>query len=137
MNLFLDTNVIIDMLEKREPFYHDTRILFRLCLESKLNFYVSSLSYTTIFYVLNKTISKKEVLNLLIKLNEFCTILAVDSSIIKKSISSDFNDFEDAVQYYSAKSYGKIEFIITRNKKDFIQSEIQVLTPKELLKNYA
>lgn len=70
---------------------------------------------------------------MLAELNEWTEIIDVSKEVIKKSIKSDFKDFEDAIQYNCAKSLAKIECIVTRNTKDFKTSSLPILSPKEAL----
>ncbi|NDE11333.1 MAG: hypothetical protein EBZ95_12320 [Chitinophagia bacterium] len=80
---------------------------------------------------MRQSFSHNETIKLLAELNEWTEIIDVSKDIIEKSIRSVFNDFEDAIQYYCALSTSKIEFIVTRDTKDFKTSTIPILTPKE------
>lgn len=131
--LFLDTNVVIDLLGEREPFYRHAAILASLADKGQLQLVTSSLSFVTTEYVLCQYEDKEVVLDKLRKFKTLTEVATVDEPVIDKALHSGFNDFEDAVQYHSAlKSICQI--IITRNKKDFKRSEIPVLSPEEFLK---
>ena len=132
MKLFLDTNVLIDLLGKREPFFKEIAIIASLAETKKVRLVSSSLSFVNTVYVISKEVERKIVLETLQKFRFICEVSDIDEIVIDKSLISNFNDFEDAVQYFSALHH-KSDVIITRNKKDFKNSEISVLTPTEFL----
>ena len=92
----------------------------------------SSLSFVNTVYVVSRSIEEKLVLEALKKFRIICDVSNVDEIVIDKSLISNFNDFEDAVQYFSALHH-KSDIILTRNKKDFKNSEIPTMTPSEFL----
>jgi len=132
MNLFLDTNVLIDLIDKREPFYDDIAIVASMAENKDFKLSASSLSFVNAVYVVSRNIEQKLVLEALKKFRIICEVSNIDEIVIDKSLISNFNDFEDAVQYFSALHH-KSEIILTRNKKDFKNSEIPVMTPTEFL----
>ncbi len=132
MNLFLDTNVLIDLIDKREPFYNDIAIIASLADNKELKLASSSLSFVNAVYVISRNIEEKLVLDALKKFRIICDVSNIDEIVIDKSLISNFNDFEDAVQYFSALHH-KSEIILTRNKKDFKNAEIPTMTPSEFL----
>lgn len=132
MNLFLETNVLIDLIDKREPFYNDIAVIASMAENKKLKLAASSLSFVNTVYVVSRNIDEKLVLDGLKKFRIICDVSNIDEIVIDKSLISSFNDFEDAVQYFSALHH-KSDIIITRNKKDFKNSEISVMTPSEFL----
>lgn len=129
--VFLDTNVVIDLLDKREPFCNDAVALFTLAYNKKITLYVSALTYATASYLLRKHGKVKTKL-LLGNLRKLAKVTNVGEKEVDNALSSDFDDFEDALQYYSAISK-KADAIITRNKKDFKHAKIPVFSPNELL----
>lgn len=132
-NLFLDTNVVIDVLADRRPFSGPSSKLFDYAEKGKLNLFISALSYSNIYYIIKKTCSYKEMISLLRDLEGLTETLDVTKQIISQSLNSDFKNFEDAVQYHTAISNKKITGIVTRNVKDYKNSELIVLTPDEML----
>ncbi len=132
MRLFIDTNVMIDIIDMREPFYTDAAKLIVLAETKQVEITASSLSFVNTFYVLVKTHPKDVLKEVLKKFRIVCNVAAIDEMNIDKSLYSSFNDFEDAVQYYSA-VHCKSDIFITRNKKDFKVSEIPIMTPSEFL----
>ena len=131
--IFLDTNVVIDFLADRRPFSIDAARLFDLALDGKTRIYISAVSYNNIYYILRQSLTNNATLKLLNELAEMTEITDVTNDIIRKSLKTDFNNYEDAVQYYCALSIPKIDFIVTRDSKDFKKSTISVLTPVEAI----
>lgn len=130
--IFLDTNVILDLLGERVPFFDSIAKVATLADQKKLTIIVSPLSFTTIDYVLNKYESSESVLNKLRKFKIICEICELNEEIIHKALNSNFKDFEDAVQYFTALQSNS-SIIITRNGKDFKNSTIPIMTAEEYL----
>ena len=133
-NLFLDTNVIIDFIADRNPFSDTASILFDLAERKHIRLFISALSYSNIYYIIRKNCSHKEMLNILQDLETIVETMDVTKKIIFNALKSDFSDFEDAIQYYTASSNNRIEAIITRDTKDYRKSEIAIFSPDEVLK---
>ena len=130
--LFIDTNVLVDFFEKRHPFFNEIAKISSLAENKQFQLVASSLSFVNVFYILSKKIEKKLILESLKKYRILCEVSAIDELVIDKSLFSNFSDFEDAVQYYSAIN-ANCDIIITRNEKDFKNSEIPVMSPTEFL----
>ena len=133
-NIFIDTDVIIDFLVDRKPHSREAAIIFTLIEQKKLKGYLSSLTFSNLYYVLRKVESHSKVIAKLDSISRLLTILKVDQQTIKNAIESGFSDFEDSIQYNCALEYEKIDVLITRNIKDYKSSEIPVMTPAEYLK---
>jgi predicted nucleic acid-binding protein len=133
-DIFIDTDVIIDFLIDREPHSREAAIIFTLIEQKKLKGYVSSLTFSNLYYVLRKIESHNKVIAKLDGISRLLTILKVDQQTIKYAIASGFPDFEDSIQYNCALDYKKIDVLITRNIKDYKDSEIPVMTPADYLK---
>jgi len=133
-DIFIDTDVIIDFLIDREPHSREAAIIFTLIEQKKLKGYVSSLTFSNLYYVLRKIESHNKVIAKLDSISRLLTILKVDQQIIKLAIASEFPDFEDSIQYNCALGYKKIDVLITRNIKDYKGSQIPVMTPAIYLK---
>ena len=132
IRLFLDTNVILDLLGERIPFFDSIAKVATLADQEKITLVVSPLSFTTIDYVLNRFESSESVLNKLRKFKIICEVCEVDEKTIEKSLNSNFKDFEDAVQYFTALQ-SNCSIIISRNGKDFKNAIIPVMTAEEYL----
>jgi predicted nucleic acid-binding protein len=133
-DIFIDTDVIIDFLIDREPHSREAAIIFTRIEQKKLKGYVSSLTFSNLYYVLRKIESHNKVIAKLDSISRLLTILKVDQQTIKYAIASGFPDFEDSIQYNCALDYKKIDVLITRNIKDYKDSEIPVMTPADYLK---
>ena len=131
--IFMDTNVVIDFLADRQPFSLYAARLFDLVITGKVAVYISAVSYNNIYYILRRSLANKTTIKLLADLAEMTEIVDVTKVVIKQSLASDFNDYEDAIQYYCALSVPQVDFIVTRNTKDFKKSVLPVLTPEEAI----
>ncbi len=131
--LFIDTNVLLDLLANRKPFVEDASILFSKGDTKEVLLSISSLTFANTHYVLAKMKSPKQAKSILRKFKVLTEVLPLDDKIIELALNDDnFGDFEDALQYYVALENGQ-EIIITRNKKDFKGISIPVMTPGEFL----
>src|SRR5690606_10288950 len=133
--IFLDTNVISDLLGEREPFYLATAKLASLADNNLITLVASPISFTTVSYILSKFETSKVVREKLRKFKILCEICSLDEHIIEKGLNSSFKDFEDSLQYFSAVS-ANCDIIITRNAKDFKSSLLPVMNVEEYLKSY-
>ena len=130
--LLVDTNIVIDLLSKREDFFQEAQELFTLADEKKVELLISSLTFANTHYLLTKHQKLDDARKTLIKFNVLVTVSALDDKIIELALVSDFKDFEDAIQYHTALE-NHIDIIITRNKKDFKNSKLPIMTAKEYL----
>ena len=135
-NVFIDTDVIIDFLIDRKPFSIEAAKIFSLIDQQKIKGCVASLTFSNLYYILRKIGSHKKVISSLQKFSEFVDILKVDSEIIKSALFSDFKDFEDSIQYFTALENKKIDYIITRNIRDFRATTLPVMTPETFLSTF-
>lgn len=133
-DIFIDTDIIIDFLIDRKPHSRDAANIFTLIERKKLKGYVSSLTFSNLYYVLRKVESHNKVIAKLESISRLLTILKVDHQTIKNSIASGFSDFEDSIQYFCALDYKKIDVLVTRNTKDYKTAAIPVMTPADYLK---
>lgn len=130
--VFVDTDIVLDLLTKREPFYPHAARLFSSVERQKLKACVSSLIFANLFYILRKETSAPKAIEILKKLRRLVTVLPVDDNIIAQSLDSGFTDFEDAIQYHTALSKG-ITYLLTRNVKDYRKPVITVCTAEDFL----
>ena len=134
IKLFVDSDIILDLLAEREPHYIQAARLFTLINQNKITAYTSPLIFANLHYLLKKQTTNFVALKSLRKLKTLINILPIDERVIEQSLNSEFNDFEDAIQYYTAVNNG-ITLIITRNKIDYRRSKIDILTAEEFLKS--
>ncbi len=130
--VFVDCDVILDLLLARHPYFPATTQLFMLFQSRQLEGYVSPLVFSNLFYVLRKATSASEAIEALRKLRQLTRTLPVDDEIIDLAISSSFTDFEDAIQYFTAATHG-LDALVTRNKRDYKSADIPILNAEECL----
>ncbi|TXD82583.1 PIN domain-containing protein [Subsaximicrobium wynnwilliamsii] len=130
--LFIDTNIMLDFLGERHPFYEPIAKLATLADKGKVKMLVSPISFATVNYFLAKSESSKIAKEKLRKFKIISEICKLDEQTIEKGLNSPFKDFEDSLQYFSAVD-SNCDIIITRNGKDFKKSLIPVMTAEEYL----
>ena len=135
MKVFLDTNVIIDVLVAREPFFRDSQRVVDYCEKHRESGYLSSLTFCTVAYVLRKSVGKDELPGKLKTLRRIFDVLPVTKGSVDWAIDSHLSDFEDAMQYECA-SAAKMDVIVTRDKPGFAGAEIPVCAPSEFVVKY-
>lgn len=135
--IFVDTNVMVDLLAKREPFYIDAARLFSLVDMGKCTAVVAAVSFSTTAYLLEKRLSYEDLAHTLRQFASIVEIAPIDERTVRKSLSTTslFRDIEDAMQHYAAVQSG-CEALITRNVKDFVHSDIPVFSPSDFLKSF-
>ena len=132
-HLLLDTNVVIDFLTDRRPFSLLAAKLFDYSEKGKIKLYITAVSYNNTYYILKKLTSHKETIKILKDLENLTETIDTTREAIKNALDSEFKDFEDAIQYYSAKNNKKIDAIVTRNSSDFKLSRLPILSPDEAI----
>ena len=132
-NIFLDSNILMDIFANRQPFVKASLEIYKLGVNNKIKLYTSSNTITTLHYLLKKFINEDKIRMALEEILENIEIIAVDINIIRKSLKSSHKDFEDAIQITAAQSINTMDCIVTRDLKDFKNSEIKVFTPDEFL----
>ncbi|MFN3530113.1 MAG: type II toxin-antitoxin system VapC family toxin [Bacteroidia bacterium] len=131
--LFVDTNVVIDLLSKRLPFYDEAAALFSQADIQRLELSVSALTIANVSYTLLRQMDAQRTKAVLRNLKLIVKVCPLDDRIIERALNDDdFSNFEDALQYYSAISWEQ-ELIITRNLKDFKHSKLPILTARQFL----
>ena len=133
MKVLVDTNVVIDVLLIQQPFYKDSSIIYKLSESKHINGILASVSITNAFYILRKRgKSQEEAYQELDKLTVLFKIAQTTETTITDAMALRWKDFEDAVQFITAKE-NEVEYIITRNKADFKTSSIPCMTPTEFI----
>ncbi len=129
--VFVDTNVLLDILLERNPWANDAAVLFSMADRKEIELLCCSLSFSTAIYLMQRfKYTRKEIVSKLSIVKSICTVTTVNEAVIDRMLQSDFNDLEDAIQYYSALAFGA-EAIVTRNTKDFAASKIPVVSPHD------
>lgn len=130
--VFADTDICIDLLSGRKPFNNYAEQLFSMADRNEIEICVSALSFSTIDYILQAHYSVDKPIQLIAKFKTLVTTLPVVSKTIDLAIASDFNNFEDAIQYNTAIE-NKINVLITRNIKHYKTAQIKVVTSESYL----
>lgn len=136
MLVLIDANVILDILEKRKPFYEASNEVLSLCATRKINGCIALHSVSNIFYILRKHYSAENRKRLLLGILDFLQVANVDHENVRHALErNDFSDFEDCLQDECAVQ-NNADYIITRNIDDFSNSNISAVTPSDFLKGY-
>lgn len=131
--ILIDTNIILDLLAKRKEFYLDSKRIFSLADNKQIELYISTLSIANSHYILHEMLKNKKAKEILRKFKVLVTSISLSDKIVELALNdSNFKDFEDGIQFYSA-MVAKCELIITRNTKDFKNSSIPIMKPNEFL----
>jgi len=130
--IFLDSDILLDLLLDREPFVDDIAEIIENSLSNNIKLCISPITVTNIDYIIGRLENKKKAAVQRKKLLQIVSVENVGHSIVNQASNSKFKDFEDAVQNYCAEASGH-QIIITRNTKDYKESDLSILTPKEYL----
>ncbi len=125
--LFVDTDIVLDLLARREPFYKAAARLFSRAETGDISLAVSSLTFANLFYILRKQVSSKHALEVLRNFKRLVTVLAVDDATVEQALHAGFNDFEDAIQYHAAQHAGCSK-LLTRNGRHYRKAEMAIET---------
>jgi predicted nucleic acid-binding protein len=131
-NIFVDTDIIYDLLAKRDPHYQAAAKLFTLSDEEKIQISISALSIANIHYLISKQLSGEQAKQILRKFRLLIHIVPLNEKIIDLALNSKFNDFEDAIQYYCAIE-NECDILLTRNLRDYKKAQITVMTALDFI----
>ena len=131
--VFIDSDIILDLLCKREPFYDFAAEVFTLGDTKQIELITTSLVFANLFYILRKLLGIEKAKELLRKLRILIGVISVDEKIVDLALNSKFSDFEDGLQYFTARE-NEIKIILTRNGKDYKEKDLVIQTPAEYLK---
>ncbi len=132
--VFIDSDIILDLLCKRTPFYDYAAAVFTLGDTAKIQLVTTSLVFANVFYILRKILGIDKAKELLRKLRIMVSVISVDEKIVDLALNSKFSDFEDGLQYFTARE-NSIKILLTRNGKDYKEKDLIIQTPEEYLKS--
>lgn len=135
MKIFIDANVVLDVLGKRPNFYQGSAWVLSLIEENKVIGFVAAHSVTTIYYIMEKHFGRAHANAALLDILNLLKVAPVDDGVLKEALSFHWKDYEDAVQAVAAIK-SKCTHFITRNIKDFSELTLTVLTPDEFLRSF-
>jgi predicted nucleic acid-binding protein len=130
--ILIDINIILDVLQKREPFYEPSARLLALVETGQVQGYLAAHSLTTLFYLIRKDKSAADARATLTNLLQFIRVAPVDQATIEQALNLDYRDYEDAVQMICALQI-KADHVITRNVRDYQPALLSVLQPIDFL----
>lgn len=132
MKLLIDANILLDVLQMRQPHYHDSSIIWKLCETEQVKGYVSALTFANLVYVMRKELDPEVIRRTLQTLSLIFELTDLEVSDIVHASEMEWGDFEDAVQCATAERI-RADYIITRNVRDFTKSKVMALTPGEFI----
>ena len=135
MKLFIDTNVILDVLADREPSTDESAAIFSLIEKDVIAGYIAAHTATTVFYLLHKELGLKRAKRALMDLLKIVEVVPVDHDRLLQALAMNWDDFEDAVQAACAAKIDS-DYLITRNREDFARADVTVRSPAEFLALY-
>jgi predicted nucleic acid-binding protein len=131
-SILIDLNILLDVLQKREPFYETSAGLLATVETGRVEGYIAAHSITTLFYLIQKGRSASDARAMITNLLQLLKILPVDQGTIEQALNLDYRDFEDAVQMISAVQ-NKMDYLVTRNTKDYQPALLPVVQPVDFL----
>lgn len=135
MKVFIDTNIILDVLQERNEFLKDSLSVLQMGKDGSISLYASPLTFATCHYILQKNYDKMFAIQSLRTIKSFIEITTMDDEQCFRALYSDMPDFEDLLQFESATAYG-CDSIVTRNGKHFPKEPLSILTPTEFMNLY-
>lgn len=134
--LLIDTNVALDVLAKREPHYATSAAIWALVEQDKVDGFLAAHAITTLHYLITKHLDHQQASLTITKLLQVFAIAPVDQDVLLKALTLNWQDFEDAVQMAAAFS-AQVDYLVTRNPKDFRDELVRVIQPGDLLALYS
>jgi predicted nucleic acid-binding protein len=134
--VLIDTDVILDFFFDRKPFSEEASRLLSLCEKGEVKGFVTSIMLSNVYYLLRKTANHEMVVENLKMLMNIIDVTTTNRSTVIKALNSEFKDFEDALQNFSAINQKEVKIIITRNVKDYKTSTLSIMTPETYLKSF-
>ena len=133
-NLFIDSDVVIDLFTDREPHANSASELFELNEKGEIKLFISAVSINNIYYIVRKFLGHKKTLEIVQLLLEMTQVIGTTKFELELALKSEFSDFEDSIQHASALNIENLDAIITRNVKDYKNATTRVMTPSQFLK---
>ncbi|WP_299734783.1 PIN domain-containing protein [uncultured Endozoicomonas sp.] len=132
--LFLDADIILDLLAQRQPWFKDSATVFQKIQAGDFQGVTSVTIFANVFYILRKQLGHKDARQALVKLKSLLKIMVTSEASLEQALNSSFKDFEDAIQYYTAQN-GGASLLLTRNIKDYKSEKLPVMTPAQFLES--
>lgn len=133
--ILIDSDVILDAFFDRKPFAEFSSSILKMCEKGTMKGFLTPLIYSNVYYILRQTTPHEKVIEKLKQLLQITDILTMNKIVVERALHSEFKDFEDSLQNFTAINDGTIDIIITRNLKDYKKSELAVMTPETYIKS--
>jgi len=132
VKVLLDTNIILDFALERYPFYSNSVQVLSLIYQKQIEGYISASTFSDLYYIIRKDKGRASALSFLGRIVTFCQVATVDTAVISMALTTNFKDFEDAIQYSTA-VLNQLDAIITRDLSDFQVTIPLIMTPEQLI----
>ena len=132
MRFLIDANIVLDVLQKREPYWKDSSVIWKLCETEQVEGYVSTLTFANLMYVMRRELDPAQIRDVLDKLRLIFRFADFTAADMEKAAEMGWDDFEDAIQAATAERI-MADSIITRNVRDFRNSKVIAFTPAEFI----
>ncbi|TVP62931.1 MAG: PIN domain-containing protein [Nodularia sp. (in: Bacteria)] len=132
MKVLLDTNIIIDIALERQPYFTNSETIFAFVEQGQIEGYISASTISDLYYIIRKQKGRDLTIEFLQQILTFCQIATVNQAVITMAFTTNFKDFEDAIQYSTA-VVNQLDTIITRNPQYFPVVTPRILTPDQLI----
>ena len=135
MRLLIDANVILDVLQNREPHVKDSSVIWKLCETRQAEGFISALTFANLVYIMRKELAREEIERVLLTIGAIAAVEPLTFEDLRAAALGDFADFEDGVQHACALRC-KADCIVTRNVKDFAPGSIPAISPQDFLEKF-
>ena len=132
MKVLLDTNIIIDVALERQPYVTNSETVLAFVEQRQIEGYISAATISDLYYIIRKQKGRNLTIEFLQEILIFCQIATVNQTVITMAFTTNFKDFEDAIQYSTA-VVNQLDGIITRNPQDFPVVTPRIITPEQLI----
>ena len=132
MRFLIDANIVLDVLQKREPYWKDSSVIWKLCETEQVEGYISTLTFANLMYVMRRELDPAQIRDVLDKLRLIFRFADFTAADMEKAAEMGWDDFEDAIQAATAERI-MADSIITRNVRDFRNSRVIAFTPSEYI----
>ena len=136
MKVFVDTNVLLDVLAQRKPFHSEAERVWSLAESGRIDGYVSAISFNNCYYIIHKYAGRRSAEKSIRLLRDIFSPVDLTAQVLGQAIDAGFSDFEDAIQFHSA-VHARVACIITRSQDHFPRTPISILSPAEFLAAYS
>lgn len=132
MKVLIDTNIIVDVALDRDPFFTENEQVVRFVEQQQIEGYISASTFSDFYYIIRKQKGHNWTRQFLQRMATLCEVATVNHAVISMALSTNFRDFEDAIQYSTA-VVNQLDAIVTRNPQDFPVTNPRIITPAQLI----